>query len=197
MVESLQDCIAGNMVGIGGIDKFIMKTATLSDSLDCYGFKMMSFSVAAVVQKAVTVKNGSDLPKLLEGLKRLSKSDPLVKCFSDQSTGEHIIAGAGELHLDICLKDLQEDYCKGVQISVSQPIVSYNETVTKKTFEPDMILCKSPNKHNRLYMSAEPMNEELVEELDQQLLTFEMEPKQRAKILTSRFGLNPNAARKV
>lgn len=197
LIESLSDCIAGNMVGIGGIDKYIMKTATISDTLDCFGFRMMSFSVAAVVQKAVTVKNGGDLPKLLEGLKRLSKSDPLVKCFSDQTTGEHIIAGAGELHLDICLKDLQEEYCKGVQILVSQPIVSYNETVTKATFGPELIICKSPNKHNRIFMSAEPMNEDLVEEIDNQTITFDMDPKQRQKILQTRFGFDQTQARKV
>lgn len=51
-------------------------------------------------------QHASDLPKLVEGLKRLSKSDPMVVC-SIEETGEHIVAGAGELHLEICLKDLQ------------------------------------------------------------------------------------------
>ena len=43
---------------------------------------------------------------IFAGLKRLSKSDPMVQCTIEE-TGEHIIAGAGELHLEICLKDLQ------------------------------------------------------------------------------------------
>ena len=70
--------------------------------------KVMKFSVSPVVQVAVDVKNTNDLPKLVEGLKRLSKSDPCVLCTTNES-GEHIVAGAGELHLEICLKDLEEE----------------------------------------------------------------------------------------
>jgi elongation factor 2 len=59
----------------------------------------------------------SDLPKLVEGLKRLARSDPMVQCVIEE-TGEHIIAGAGELHLEICLKDLQDDFMGGAEIKV-------------------------------------------------------------------------------
>ena len=72
-------------------------------------FQMMKFSVSPVVRVAVEAKNPSDLPKLVEGLKRLAKSDPMVQCSIEES-GEHIVAGAGELHLEICLKDLEEDH---------------------------------------------------------------------------------------
>ena len=67
----------------------------------------MKFSVSPVVRVAVSPKVATDLPKLVEGLKRLSKSDPMVQCIMGD-TGEHIIAGAGELHLEICLQDLQQ-----------------------------------------------------------------------------------------
>lgn len=63
----------------------------------------MKFSVSPVVRVAVEPKNPADLPKLVEGLKRLAKSDPMVQCINEES-GEHIVAGAGELHLEICLK---------------------------------------------------------------------------------------------
>ena len=121
------------------------------------------------MQVAVESKSAQDLPKLVEGLKRLSKSDPLVKTFTGK-TGEHIIAGAGELHLEICLKDLKEQYMRGAGLTVSEPVVSYCEGISSKTggFKedgsgnyPDMIVAKSPNKHNRLYMWAEPMSDEL------------------------------------
>ena len=69
---------------------------------------------------AVAVKNSADLPKLVEGLKKLSKSDPMVKCETTEA-GEHIIAGCGELHLEICLKDLQEDFMKGAPLTQSPP----------------------------------------------------------------------------
>ena len=71
----------------------------------------MKYSVSPVVRVAVSVKNANDLPKLVEGLKKLSKSDPLVLCLTEES-GEHVIAGCGELHIEICLKDLEEEYAK-------------------------------------------------------------------------------------
>lgn len=71
--------------------------------------KTMKFSVSPVVRVAVEPQNASELPKLVEGLKRLAKSDPMVQCLIAES-GEHIVAGAGELHLEICLKDLEEDH---------------------------------------------------------------------------------------
>ena len=79
---------------------------------------MMKFSVSPVVRVAVEAKNPSELPKLVEGLKRLAKSDPMVQCSIEES-GEHIVAGAGELHLEICLKDLEEDHA-GIPLKVTK-----------------------------------------------------------------------------
>lgn len=79
--------------------------------------KTMKFSVSPVVRIAVEPQNASELPKLVEGLKRLAKSDPMVQCLIAES-GEHIVAGAGELHLEICLKDLEEDHA-GIPLKVN------------------------------------------------------------------------------
>lgn len=85
---------------------------------NCSPFKqVMKFSVSPVVRVAVEAKNPSDLPKLVEGLKRLAKSDPMVQVLIEES-GEHVVAGAGELHLEICLKDLEEDHA-GIPLKVS------------------------------------------------------------------------------
>jgi elongation factor 2 len=131
----------------------------------------MKFSVSPVVRVAVEPRNPADLPKLVEGLKRLAKSDPMVqvsdsihilivtilnvllKCIIEES-GEHIVAGAGELHLEICLKDLEEDHAC-IPIKVSDPVVSYRETVSEES--DIMCLSKSPNKHNRIFLKARPM----------------------------------------
>merc|ERR1712233_244071 len=95
-------------------------------------------------------------------------SDPLVKCSTSKS-GQHIIAGAGELHLEICLKDLREDYMKGADVRVSEPVVSFGETIDSITGydekHPKICVAKSPNKHNRLYMYAEPLEEKFVRSL--------------------------------
>ena len=124
--------------------------------------KVMKFSVSPVVRVAVEPKNAADLPKLVEGLKRLAKSDPMVQCMIEES-GEHIIAGAGELHLEICLKDLEEDHAQ-IPIKQSDPVVSYRETVSEES--NIMCLSKSPNKHNRLFMKAVPMPDGLPEDID-------------------------------
>ena len=102
-VEPIDDCPAGNIVGLLGIDQFLLKTGTLTTSETAHNMKCMKFSVSPVVRVAVEVKHAADLPKLSEGLKRLSKSDPCVQAWISE-TGEHIVAGPGELHLEICLK---------------------------------------------------------------------------------------------
>ena len=102
-VEPIEDCPAGNIVGLVGVDQFLLKSGTLTTAESAYNMKVMNFSVSPVVQVAVEVKNVQDLPKLVEGLKRMIKSDSCVQAWQNER-GEHIVAGVGELHLEICLK---------------------------------------------------------------------------------------------
>ncbi|XP_020417806.1 elongation factor 2 [Prunus persica] len=163
--ETVEDVPCGNTVALVGLDQFITKNATLTNEkeADAHPIRAMKFSVSPVVRVAVQCKVASDLPKLVEGLKRLAKSDPMVVCSIEES-GEHIIAGAGELHLEICLKDLQDDFMGGAEIIKSDPVVSFRETVLEKSSRT--VMSKSPNKHNRLYMEARPLEEGLPEAID-------------------------------
>jgi len=154
----------------------------------------MKFSVSPVVRVAVEPKNPADLPKLVEGLKRLSRSDPLVQC-STEDTGEHIVAGAGELHLEICIKDLVEEYMGGAEIKVSEPVVSFRETVVAESSE--VCLSKSPNKHNRLFVTAKPLEDGLPEAIDNRDVNSKDEPKLRARKLAEEYGWDPTDARKI
>jgi elongation factor 2 len=155
--------------------------------------RVMKFSVSPVVRVAVECKNPADLPKLVEGLKRLAKSDPLVQCSIEES-GEHIIAGAGELHLEICLKDLEEDHAC-IPIKVSDPVVSYRETVSE---ESDRVcLSKSPNKHNRLYMKAVPMPDGLADDIEKGEVTPRQEVKERARYMSDKYEYDVTEARKI
>eukprot|EP00898_Chlorokybus_atmophyticus_P007807 jgi/Chlat1/8027/Chrsp7S07764 len=194
--ESVEDVPCGNTVALVGLDQFITKNATLTGEkeVDAHPIKAMKFSVSPVVRVAVECKVASDLPKLVEGLKRLAKSDPMVLC-SIEETGEHIIAGAGELHLEICLKDLQDDFMGGAEIRVSDPVVSFRETVADKSDHTCM--SKSPNKHNRLYFEARPLEEGLAEAIDEGRIGPRDEPKARGKILTEEFGWDKEVARKI
>jgi elongation factor 2 len=192
--EPVEDVPAGNTVGLVGVDQYLLKSGTITTSEVAHNIRVMKFSVSPVVRVAVEPKHPADLPKLVEGLKRLSKSDPMVQTSIEES-GEHIVAGAGELHLEICLKDLQEEYCGGIELKTSDPVVSYRETVNGKSSE--ICLSKSPNKHNRLYMTAEPLAKGLPEAIDEGKVTSRDEVKARARVLSTEFEWDPTDARKI
>ncbi|KAF3082120.1 Elongation factor 2 [Orbilia oligospora] len=204
--EQIESVPAGNIVGLVGIDQFLVKSGTLATSETAHNLKVMKFSVSPVVQRAVEVKNGSDLPKLVEGLKRLAKSDPCVLITTSES-GEHVVAGAGELHLEICLNDLGE--FAGIPLKISDPVVQYRETVTetprdeKQPQGPDGLhppiyaLSKSPNKHNRIYLHAAPIDEELSVAIDAGKVSSKDDVKTRARILADDYGWDVTEARKI
>jgi len=192
-VEAIEDVPAGNICGLVGVDQFLVKTGTLTTLKEAHNMKVMKFSVSPVVRVAVEPKNPADLPKLVEGLKRLSKSDPMVQCIIEES-GEHIIAGAGELHLEICLKDLEEDHAQ-IPLKKSDPVVSYRETVSEESNQ--MCLSKSPNKHNRLFMRAVPMPDGLAEDIDNGEVTPRDELKARARYLSDKYDYDVTEARKI
>lgn len=193
-IEPIADVPCGNTVGLVGVDQYILKTGTITTSETAHNIRVMKYSVSPVVRVAVMPKNSADLPKLVDGLKKLSKSDPLVQCYSDEATGEHIIAGCGELHIEICLKDLVDEYCK-CEITQSDPVVTYRETVTEQSSQ--VCLSKSPNKHNRLYCTAEPLQEGLADAIEKGDVGARQEPKQRARVLIDKFGWDVNEAKKL
>merc|ERR1712038_935417 len=191
--EPIEDVPCGNICGLVGVDQFLIKTGTITTFENAHNMKQMKFSVSPVVRVAVEPKDPQQLPKLVEGLKRLAKSDPMVLITTEES-GEHIVAGAGELHLEICLKDLEEDHA-GVPIKKSDPVVSYRETVTEESDR--MCLSKSPNKHNRLYMKAAPMPDGLPEDIDEGEVNPRQEMKERARYLAETYEYDVNEARKI
>merc|ERR1712014_503918 len=178
-VEQIADVPCGNTVALVGIDQFILEAGTITDIEDAHNIADMKYSVSPVVKVAVKVKDGKELPKLVEGLKKLSKSDPLVVCTTEES-GEHVIAGCGELHVEICLKDLREEYAQ-CDFVMSDPVVSYRETVGGTSTQT--CLAKSPNKHNRLYIVAEPLPEEMSVDIEAGKAGPKADPKERKKLL--------------
>lgn len=192
-VEPIDDCPAGNIVGLVGIDQFLLKSGTLTTSETAHNLKVMKFSVSPVVQVAVEVKNANDLPKLVEGLKRLSKSDPCVVTSLSES-GEHIVACTGELHLEICLSDLENDHA-GVPLKVSPPVVSYRETVEGTSRM--QALSKSPNKHNRIWLEASSIDEELALAIEEGKVNPKDDFKTRARLMADEFGWDVTDARKI
>jgi elongation factor 2 len=191
--EQIQDVPCGNTVALVGIDGYILKSGTLTTLETAHNITAMKYSVSPVVKVAVRPKDGKDLPKLVEGLKKLSKSDPLVVCTSEES-GEHVIAGCGELHVEICLKDLRDEYAQ-CDFIMSDPVVSYRETVGGES--TIQCLSKSPNKHNRIYIKADKMTEELCKAIEDGIVGPKADPKERMKTFRDKFDFDENAARKI
>jgi elongation factor 2 len=186
-----------------GVDKYIVKTATITDDGEdaCWPLKDMKYSVSPVVRVAVQTKNPSDLPKLVEGLKRLAKVDPLVE-ISVEESGEHVVAGAGELHLEICLKDLQDDFMAGAPLKISDPVVSFRETIIEKTHFPPgqdynngSVMAKSANKHNRLYFQGQPLTEECCVDIEAGKCGEGVEPPVRAAYLVEKYHWDSDHAK--
>lgn len=147
---------AGNWVLIEGIDQPIIKTATLVDinfreELDI--FKPLRFNTESVIKIAVEPVNPSELPKMLDGLRKCNKSYPLLETRVEES-GEHVVLGTGELYLDCVMHDLRKMYSE-IDIKVADPVVTFSETVV----ETSALKCfaETPNKKNKLTMIAEPL----------------------------------------
>lgn len=118
---------AGNVVAIRGLGQHILKSATLSSTKNCWPFSSMAFQVAPTLRVAIEPSDPADTGALMKGLKLLNRADPFVEV-TVSSRGEHVLAAAGEVHLERCIKDLKERFAK-VSLEVSPPLVSYRETI--------------------------------------------------------------------
>jgi len=155
-VDSLN---AGNIAAVTGL-KDAMVGSTVSSMMEMQTFESLKHYSEPVMTVAVEAKNMKDLPKLVTVLRQVGKEDPTVLVKIDEETGEHLISGMGELHLEIITHRIARD--KGVEIVTTPPIVVYRETITG-TAGP--IEGKSPNRHNRFYLEFEPLSDEVVKKL--------------------------------
>ena len=144
---------AGNIVAITGARNAVAGETVCDIDRKIDAFEGLEHISEPVVTVAVEAKNTKDLPKLIEVLRQVGKEDPTVKMQINEETGEHLVAGMGELHLEIIAYRINE---KGVEIETSEPIVVYRETIAG-TAGP--VEGKSPNKHNRFYIEIEPLDE--------------------------------------
>ncbi|MFH1211658.1 MAG: elongation factor EF-2 [Candidatus Woesearchaeota archaeon] len=153
--EIVSEVPAGNIVGIGGLENaYPGETITYEQDEP---FEAITHIFEPVITKAIEAKRPSDLPKLIDVLVAVGKEDPSIKIEINQETGEHLMHGMGELHLEIIENRIRSE--KGVDVQTSPPIVVYREACLTKNREAAE--GKSPNKHNKLYFFVEPLEEEL------------------------------------
>ncbi len=148
----IERAVAGNVVGITGLNEAFIGETICAPGARIPPFEAIKHIFEPVVTKSIEPKNPQDLPKLINILKILSREDPTLKVEVNQETGEILISGLGELHLEAKVENKIKE--KGLEINVSPPIVVYRETSRKKS---EIVEGKSPNKHNRFYILVEPM----------------------------------------
>ncbi len=150
---SIENVSAGNVVAATGLRDAIAGS-TVTEDPEAEPFERIVHVSEPVVTVAVEAKHMKDLPKLVEVLRMISKADPSIQININQETGENLMSGMGELHLEITEYRIRKEH--GVDIETSEPIVVYRESVSKKS--PHSFEGKSPNKHNRFYIEAEPLD---------------------------------------
>lgn len=151
---SVDEVPAGNICGIVGLkDAFPGETVS---SHEMETFEAIKHIFEPVITKSIEAKNPADLAKLVEILKQVNKEDPSIVVEINEETGENLISGMGELHLEVIENRIKSE--KGLEVITSKPIVVYRETVQKKSEEVEG---KSPNKHNKFYITVEPLEDSL------------------------------------
>lgn len=127
-IERIDYAPAGNIVGIRGLEKHLVRTATLSDNLFCAPFNDLHLPATPILRVAIEPKNPLDMSILTRGLRLLNQADPCVE-IRIQETGEHVIIATGEVHLQHCLRDLTERFTNNIELNISPPIVPFRETI--------------------------------------------------------------------
>lgn len=186
----------GNCVVLEGVGAHVAKTATIvDDSSDdpCAIFEPPRFDDQAVVKLAVEPLNPAELPKMTEGLRKISKSYPLARIKVEES-GEHVVVGTGELYLDCAMHDLREMY-SSVEIKVADPVVAFCETVV----ETSSLKCfsETPNKRNKLTMIAEPLDEGVADDLERGDVRSDWSKKQVGAHFRAKYDWDLLAARSI
>jgi elongation factor 2 len=154
--EQIDEIGAGNVLAISGVTGEAGESVTLNEEVP---FEELKHIFEPVITKAIEATKPSDLPKLVEVLQKVAKEDPSIKVEINQETGENLMSGMGELHLEIIENRIRTE--KGLDVKTSPPIVVYREHVLRKNaVEAEG---KSPNKHNKLYFYVEPLSDELTE----------------------------------
>lgn len=185
------ELFAGNIAAVTGLKDAVVGS-TVSSLMDMTPFESLEHYSEPVVTVAVEAKNMKDLPKLVDVLRQVAKEDPTLRVNINEETGEHLISGMGELHLEIVTGRIKRD--KNVEIVTSEPIVVYRETIVNKL--ESAVEGKSPNRHNRFYFILEPMPDHVVELIKAHEISMNQEQLERRDAMV-KAGFEKDEAKNV
>eukprot|EP01119_Soliformovum_irregulare_P012869 TRINITY_DN3363_c0_g2_i1.p1 TRINITY_DN3363_c0_g2~~TRINITY_DN3363_c0_g2_i1.p1 ORF type:complete len:837 (-),score=182.72 TRINITY_DN3363_c0_g2_i1:78-2588(-) len=191
-LESVESVPAGNICTVFGIDAYILGTATLTSDEHSHPITSIKISLHPIVEVWVEAKDPKDLPKLIEGLRQLNKIDSLVQIRSDE-IGLQMLSGAGDRHLRSCISQLGE--IVNAPITASDPVVRFRETVISESSH--VCMTKSPNKHNRIYVTAVPLADGLADAIESGIISPKDDPQVRSQVLSEKFDWDLIEAKKI
>jgi len=191
-MESVGHAEAGQLIALEGVDEALGKAGTLTNSSTGHPVRHMHFSVAPVVQHSIKPKDKTKATKMITELRHIVKADSTARFFTDRETKEHILAGAGELHIEILVSSLLEN--SGIEVELSEPIIAYRESIMSASKQA--ALAKSENKHNRVWFKASPLADEMVDLLSSPGIGNE-DIKALGQMLMNRCGWSSNEASRI
>ena len=180
---------AGNIAAVTGLRDAIAGSTV--SSVEMTPFESIEHISEPVITKSVEARSMDDLPKLIETLRQVSKEDPTIRIEINEDTGEHLISGQGELHLEVITQRIERN--QGIPVTTGEPIVVYREAPTQPSREVEGI---SPNRHNRFYMSVEPLSEEIVDLIKLGEASMDMPELERREALME-AGMDKDTAQNV
>jgi elongation factor 2 len=144
-----------------------------------------------VITKSVEARSMDDLPKLIETLQQVAKEDPTIQVEINEETGEHLISGQGELHLEVIGQRIERN--QGIPIQTGEPIVVFREAPQGASEEVEGV---SPNRHNKFYITVQPLDQEIVESIKLGDVSMDMPELERREALQD-AGMDKDTSQNV
>ncbi len=187
--EEVEQVPAGNVAAVTGLADAIAGSTV--SSVEMTPFETIEHISEPVITKSVEAKNMDDLPKLIETLQQVAKEDPTIDIEINEDTGEHLISGQGELHLEVVTQRIERN--QGIPVTTGEPIVVFREAPQESSREVEGI---SPNRHNRFYITVTPLSEDVVETIKQGKASMDMPELERREALQE-GGLDKDTSQEV
>jgi len=187
--EEVDRVPAGNIAAVTGL-KDAIAGSTVS-SVEMTPFESIEHISEPVITKSIEAQSMDDLPKLIETLRQVSKEDPTISIEINEDTGEHLISGQGELHLEVQTQRIERN--QGIPVNTGEPIVVYREAPTEASREVEG---RSPNNHNRFYITVEPLPQEIIDAIKLGEVSMDMPEQERREVLQD-LGMDKDTTQNV
>ena len=180
---------AGNIAAVTGLRDAIAGSTV--SSIEMTPFESIEHISEPVITKSVEAQNMDDLPKLIETLQQVAKEDPTIRVEINEDTGEHLISGQGELHLEVITQRIEKN--QGIPVRTGEPIVVFRESPQSASREVEGV---SPNRHNKFYITVEPLSDDIVESIQRGEVSMDMPELERREALQE-AGMDKDTSQEV